>query len=709
MDQSVDTVAGSTFLQKIPYFILFAFLILLPIFIIPSPLVSMLFSKIALLNIAVVLSFLIGIFSVIKSGKVAAPSWRSLIVVAVVPIATIISAFLSPNKLVSSIGGGFELTTVYSVVICFLLLCLVAFAFNTKQKIFWSYIGFLAVFLLVSAFHIARFIGGVSFISFGGVFASVVSNTIGGWSDLGTYAGLAVVLSFITLEFVDLGKAFKMLFYIVMVLGLLLLGVTNFYAIFDVFGFSIPLTAIVGLISLFSFVYVLSQNYRSSKKIPTASLIVLVFCVVVSVAATPVANYLYTKIGISQNDVLEVRPTIYGTYNVTTQVVKSGVVPALFGVGPNRFFAAWGIYKPEGVNQTVFWNTDFAYGSGFIPTAATTTGVVGIVAWIFFLVSVIWAGTRAVFRTTKDSFSKYLILSSLLASLYLWLMCVLYVASPVIVVFAFFFTGLLGASLLREQILSTIEYSWTQSQKKGFVAIFALILLFIGGVVGAFRWSQYFVASMDVTKANTTLRSADDIAPAEALVASAITRVPQYDAYLRFYSQLKILELQVSIQKGGKMELNATTQPILGQAIFATEEAVRQNPTDYHNLIQLGQIYQTAGVLGVQTAAGAPTAGDAALRAYNQAALLIPGSPLPSYLIAQLFTLAQNPTQAKIELQKALQIKPDFQEAQTLFTQLEAKTTTPLKTTSANVQTTSSPAAKSTPTTKTASSTTEKK
>ena len=46
------------------------------------------------------------------------------------------------------------------------------------------------------------------------------------------------------------------------------------------------------------------------------------------------------------------------------------------------------------LNSTVFWNTDFSSGIGFIPTSFVTTGIVGALAWIAFLVLLIVFGFR---------------------------------------------------------------------------------------------------------------------------------------------------------------------------------------------------------------------------------------------------------------------------------------------------------------------------
>ncbi len=677
----------TTWIQRVPFWLLSILLVFIPIFVIPFSFSDFLFGKMALLTAVVLISVIISVFTAISQGGISLPGWRSLVVISIVPVATIASSLLSTYRSASLMGLGSEFNTAHFILLGFILICLVAANFQSKQRIFWSYIGILGIFSLVSLFHVIRFIFGPETFSFGGIFSSVVSNTVGGWNELGVYAGLAIILSFITIEFVEIGNKLKWAFYTALILGLGLLAVTNFYVTTELFGLNTPLTVLVGLVSLFVFVYFISMNYRSSKKMPVASFIVLVFCIIMTIGSSPIATYINEKAGIKQSDVLDVRPTASGTYTVAKELItKGGVVRAIFGVGPNRFAAAWGMFKPAEVNKTIFWNTDFNYGVGYIPSFVITVGILGLLAWLFFLVAIFWAGIRSAFAGIKDKFSLYLIISSLLASFYLWVIALFTVVGITILVLAFFSTGLLAASLIREKAVRVKEYTWKTSQKKGFVAVLALILVLIGTIAWGFEWSQRYVASMEIKKASSVLKGEENIPEAEALVATAIKRSPTNESYLRTFSQLKLIELQADFKKTGKNELTEKNRPILEQAIGTAEAAVRQNPTDYQNFIFLGQVYQTAGLLGIEKA------GDAALSAYQQAHNLIPSSPLPAYLAGYLYTLAKDSANAKTVLEQALQLKPDFEEAYNLYAELQKANPSVQTSSSKDIQTTSSPA-----------------
>ena len=79
---------------------------------------------------------------------------------------------------------------------------------------------------------------------------------------------------------------------------------------------------------------------------------------------------------------IEARPSMSITYDIFKLSIKDNL---FFGSGPNSFLSQWIVNKPINVNDTIFWNTDFANGIGLIPTFAVTTGLFGILSWLLFL------------------------------------------------------------------------------------------------------------------------------------------------------------------------------------------------------------------------------------------------------------------------------------------------------------------------------------
>lgn len=690
--------------EKIAIIMLSGLLGLIPLVVVPQTVIGFSYVKMGLATLAVFGAFILFLAKLISEGSLKIYSLKALLSLVALPVVATLAAFSSPHVAGGLMGMGYEFDTAYFLLLGVLLVALCAHLFSTKQRIFGAYLTFFVSFIVIALVHLLKFAAGVNVLGLQTLLPTMASNTVGAWNDFGTYAGLAAILSFITLEFVSLDKLFKWILSAVLGLSLILLGIANFYTIFNPNSVSIPGTAIVGLVALFVFVYTVSSNYKLARKnsdtgtprykLPIPSSIVLACMVVFTIAAQPIAGYVYQKIGISSAEVVDVRPTLGTTFQIAGKVIAVHPLDAALGVGPNRFYSAWSMYKPQSVNQTVFWNTDFNYASGYIPTFLTTTGILGFLAWLFFLGLLIYYGWKGAFAGLKDKFSQYLIVSSLLASAYLWFIAFFTISGPVIVLLAFFFTGLLYASLIREEIVTSRTLSWISHQKKGFVAVFIALLLIIGSLALAFTWTRHFVAAVHVTSALQAV-AANDISKAETEMAAALQK-DMSDSYLRTFAQVRLYQLRQQFETAKKAELTKDNAGYLNDALLAAREAALVvNPTNYQNWLLLGSIYESAGLLGVDGA------GALAKQSYEQVRVLNPTSPLPDLLIARLYAYAQDPQNAKAQIEQALQKKTDFNEAYSLLQQiqsLKSGTPAPVKTEVSTSTATSTAATSSAPT-----------
>jgi len=62
-----------------------------------------------------------------------------------------------------------------------------------------------------------------------------------------------------------------------------------------------------------------------------------------------------------------------------------------FGTGLSSFSAAYNAYRPAAINQTEFWSVIFDRSGSEYMTLLTTTGVIGLVAFLFFVVRAMFA------------------------------------------------------------------------------------------------------------------------------------------------------------------------------------------------------------------------------------------------------------------------------------------------------------------------------
>ena len=337
------------------------------------------------------------------------------------------------------------------------------------------------------------------------------------------------------------------------------------------------------------------------------------------------------------------------------------------GAGPNRFTNEWSLYKPDVLNNTIFWSTDFNAGVGLVPTIIVTTGLIGLLAWLFFFGSFLYLGVRAALSFSSGRVSQYLVLSSFLSVFYLWLFSVLYVPNVTIVSLAFLLTGLFVSVLIRENGSRSIEFSLLGNPKLGFASVLVLILLIVASAAFGYLFVGKTLSLIQFQKALVAMNSQGNIDASEAALTKAIS-LNSSDVYYRGMSQIAIARLSNLLQQQNLSPDAARTQftTFMGNAIQNAKLAISYDGTNYVNWLNLGGIYEAVVPLGINGAY------DEANKAYQQALQVSPKNPLIYYTLARLEVANKDTKKARDSLNKALALKSDYTDALFFLSQIEA-------------------------------------
>ena len=553
---------GRRGLERIGSFCLLALAFFLPVFFVPALSFPFQFSKALLLSLFVLVIFSLWVVARLKDGEFVIPSSPLYIALGVIVGLVILSGLSSGSATLSLFGQGFEVGTALNILIVSLLAFLVPIMFRTKEQIFGSYLAFLASFFLLALFHLFRLVFGPDFLSVG-IFTETVSNTIGKWNDLGVFFGVSALLSLVTIEFLSLGRLFKMLVYLAMLISLFFLAIVNFSTVWFV----------LGLFSLIFLVYLISFSPTSAlagaaegdaddsgaprqlRRIPAPSLIMLLISVVFIMAGNTIGGEISSALKISQ---IEARPSWGATFDVARQTL---IKDPLLGAGPNGFTGEWLKYKPAGINGTVFWNTDFSYGVGLIPTFLATTGILGVMAWVAFFLLFLYSGFKAIQSSLADKFSQYLITSSFLVSLFLWIFSVFYIPSITIFALTFLFTGLFIASLTAERMSPSKSISFVKDPRAGFISVLLLILLLIGSVTLGYALTQKYVASVLFQKGVISFNTEGSLDKAEGLIVRAANMSPA-DIHFRFLTEMTLMRINALLSDTKRTATDASAARI---------------------------------------------------------------------------------------------------------------------------------------------------
>ncbi len=634
---------------------------LLPVFFVPSPIAPLAYSKVLFVVLGLSLAIILYGFALLRGGTITLRlSWPPIALWFIALIA-LISSLLSGDLLDTLIGETFEVHTTLFVA----LMALTASAWmllGTNKAVLMRFFMLLAISTLVlSVFHILRLVlgtEGVLFTFFGG---NQTFSPFGGWNDLAIFFGLAVMLSLVALEQLRLTNVGQLLFGLVVAVALIMLAVINFFAVWIV----------LGLVSLSLLIYGLTKdrfsNRLASETKPAlgvvsigVSLAVLIASLVFILGGSMTGNAIARLTSISY---MEVRPSLRATTDIVKQVYDSEV---FFGVGPNRFSDTWRQFKDPAINESIFWNTDFVAGFGYIPTFFATIGLVGSIAWIAFLVLFVVVGIRMlVCSTTSDRLWYFIGTTSFVGGLYIWVMSIVYVPGPVLLLTAALCTGLMSAAYSTLMHTGMHEIRTRGNRRIGFVVLVVFLVFVLGSgsvlyVIGRHYASVYvFNSSFPLI---TTGASLDTI---EAKTIEAYSLWGS-DAYARQLAEYQIARLRSLLSMTEPTEEQKQQFTVaLESAINAAKLAVAGDVTDPRNVNMLGTVYATLVPAKIEGAY------ERSVESLMKARELDPHNPLPLLTHAQLAFAAGREDEARTHIEQAINMKSNYSDAIFFLAQMD--------------------------------------
>jgi tetratricopeptide (TPR) repeat protein len=649
------------FFDSLSYYILLLLTFLIPIFFVPASFISIQYGTSLLFAFGVVLALIFYIIAGLVHGSIHLPSKSRYIIsfIFVVPAIYLLAGISSGLSRASFFGYTFDIATIGFILLGFIYLFLVSILFREKSKIFYSYLAFVFSSFILSLFLIVRMIWGQSLLSFN-IFTKITTTVIGSWNNVSIFFAICLILSFITLEMVQVSKITKVFLGVAAILSLFFLILINFKIVWIT-------------LSVLSFVFILYKLFDQSrrgggsswpqrlKKIPIYSLVIFLVSIIFSVWSMQVGGYISQKLSISD---YEVRPS----FSITMDIAKSTISSKpFFGSGPNSFINQWLIFRPDDVLSTVFWNVDFNNGIGLIPTFAITTGILGILSWILFFSFYLYLGVKSIFSHNEDLFVKYLLASSFFVSLFLWIMAFIYVPSIVIFILTLLFTGLFLASAYLSKII-LVETKEFYTPLNGFVFSLSMITALLFSFALLYGLYKNSVGLWYYQRSYFAINNDKNADLSEKYINIAINNVP-VDVYYRALSEIELVRLTnlVSKPSGNSNQVQKKFSDILSTAIKSGLSAKDADSTNYLNWVSLGKVYDAISVPELNISG----AYSSAELAYNEALKRNPKNPGILVLLARLTATNKDYKKAEDYAIEATKIKPNYLDAYFILSQIE--------------------------------------
>ncbi len=644
-------------LENLPRYILFLLVFILPIWVLPYTIYPLELNKAFLFYFLIILAALFWFISILQKASLRLPKSAALLALAAVIVVWAASSFFSPNQNLSLLGAGQEIGTFFSLVLLGLALLIASAIFQSEIKAIIFYAALFASSLAVFIFQFLR--AGLNITLYPwNIFPAKISNTIGSWNEVGIFFGLISLLTVVFLELLPLGKRLKPFLFLMLAVSLIAVAFVNFETVWIVFGSLL----VVFLVYFFSTRHISGAEPVRRKKFMRFAIFALLIAVFFIMARTMLGDFLSSQ-GMNS---IEIRPSLAATWQVVKNVLKENI---LLGSGPNTFLYDWLKFKPININLTQFWATSFTFGFSTLLTFLATGGILTGIAWAVFLLLMLFYGLKVLANPdSENEFRQGLLIASFFGSLYLWIFTIIYAPSFFLVALTFLLTGVFIALLCQDGKIKSIEVSFANKPKWGFVSSLVIVLLMIAAVASFYLLFQKYWAAYSFGNAIAVINSAGKVDDAENLVTRSVRLDPQ-DKYYRTLSDIGLLKIQQLAARTDlpPEELQVQFQNILVATIGNAQNAINSNPLDFSNWMSLAGVYEAVIPLKI---AGAS---DASINAYKEAAKRAPLDPGPLFAEARVEIQANNTEAAISLLNSTINIKSDYAPALFLLAQLEAQ------------------------------------
>jgi len=608
--------------------------------------------KIGLFFGAVLIALILWSISRLKKDEFKFPKNLLSLSILLVLVSSLSSSIFSENPFISIFGNRLSASTFVGLLMLFVTSLLIGSMFSSKKS---SYVATITVYfsLVLSLFIniLYVFLGALPNFGF---FLSNSVNTFGKWSDFGMISVLVVIISYLIIEKQKTKNGLKMFAWFGLVVSGISALVINEFIIW----------LILGALSIVYLVYKIVHSRKISsdsinKNLPYTTIAVILLSFVMILGGNIFSQFTDSWLNIVFT---ETKPGIESTLEVSKNVLSE---KPILGVGENRFDRAWQVYKSDDINKTSYWGTDFVFGYSYLLSIPAKVGIFGSIAWLFFIIMVIWSIIKLLFKETDDFINSKLNLIHSFSILFVVLVLSMHIPSISVLVVSFAILGLFIGSLTRNKLYNCVVVKIDEKPKIGFLYIFSVIVLMIGSIYIGYMSARQFSSVILFEKANASILEGDYDGARVNLLNSV--NVFTNEISLRGLSEYYQIEIGRLLQQGNIEELGNVDafRELLSGSIAASSAAINIDRNNYINYVSLANIYEQLIQLGVEGSY------EQSIKAYEAAREVNPKNPGLIVGMASAAFYAEKNSEAKEFISEALEINPMFVEAVYLLSRIQ--------------------------------------
>lgn len=650
---------GEIFFLKVARMAIYLLFFLLPVFFLPWTSNVLEFNKQALLFFLVLISLISWLAHILISQRLEINKNPLNLAVILLVLTTAISTLFSLFRYGSFWGWPLSISSSLLSLLAFVALYFIIVNLFKKEEIPFLFLTLFLSSFLVAILFLFQFFG--KFI-FPFDFARNTSfNTIGTVNSLAIFFSLLLILLFPLLFLVR--RFFKIILGIVGLSLLFSLFLINFQTAWLVFTFGLAILFTLGLVSL---------RKTKNKGRPGFMITFLMFFLIIGLFFT---FFRFSLPGFPSLP-LEIFPSQGASLAIFKQLPLKSLI---FGSGPGTFFYDWTKYKSAEINQTIFWPVRFFQAGSEVLDRVITTGLLGIIAFFFLVVSsgkllLSLLVEREKAETTLEPFLLWAILAGLFSTFFAFF----WYSANFSILFVFWlllaFSALLGQDSKKVWDLET-------SPIRTLLFSFFLVLISLFSLGLAILYGQRYFAEVRYFQGLAAWQRGE-MEESSNFILRATNLNPRLDLYWRDLSQISLFRLQSLLRRTdlSREDLTTQAQNLIVSAVNSANQATVLDQNNVANWNIRGFVYRNLiGILG--------GADDWALVSYQKANELEPTSPYILTEIGRVYLLKsdllaqsekeqekiENLVKAKENFEKAIKLKSDYAPAHFLIAMINVR------------------------------------
>lgn len=402
-----------------------------------------------------------------------------------------------------------------------------------------------------------------------------------------------------------LGLAARIMVWATGVVALLVLLMTDYWVAWAALIFGTAITVLIGLKRG------LSVRHPFKYGIPAVLVLVSVLLIIYP---TPLRVELPA----------EVAPSASASWAIAKQALRD--MP-LTGSGPGTWVYDYAKYRDPMVNASPFWNVRFDRGFSQFLTLMATTGILGMILWLGWLVSTVVKSGVHLLRE-KDDDAWYAYVAVFVAWATFTFITFFYNFNVSHLTAWFMLLALLGAMASGPAMVMDDKRSKYTFE----VLVTMFLVVLIAGLTGFWLAGQRLAAEIAFSKGVESFRAGKPVDEVITSLTRARRLNPNADIYARNLSQAHLIKAAQLIQKQPSQEEAAIIQNEIKNAVDTALIASSTNPGNVDNFSNLAVIYQSI-------ASFTRGADEFAIANYNEALKREPNNPVFLGEVGKLYLL----------------------------------------------------------------------